>query len=202
MSTLRPQSAHLGTKVSAYVDRSLDARTLRELDRHLVVCQVCRHAADQERRLLTSLRTGPMPGVPEGLRSMLLDLGAQLPLGTAAGQGAGPGASGRPASSVPVRVSRMPELRLPTVAPAAPALHRSPVRAAMIAGLAAGASAAAAWSLTVGGAGPPSPAPARSPVARVPTPTTVGVGQSAVSYLNAGFTTPTSSQTTPQRPVP
>ena len=42
---------------------------------------------------------------------------------------------------------------LPVVQPGAPPLHRSPVRAAVLAGLAAGASAAAAVSLGVAGVG-------------------------------------------------
>ncbi|HEX5969141.1 MAG TPA: hypothetical protein VFY88_11740, partial [Intrasporangium sp.] len=55
---------------------------------------------------------------------------------------------------------------LSTVAPTAPALHRSPMRAAVIASLAAGASVAAAWGLAVsplpGSTGP------RTPSVRVP----------------------------------
>jgi len=53
---------------------------------------------------------------------------------------------------------------LPVVQPGAPPLHRSPVRAAVLAGLAAGASAAAAVSLGVAGVGTPGPsAPGSGP---------------------------------------
>lgn len=129
---------HLGLEVSAYVDRRLDARMLRAFDRHLVACQVCCYAADQERRLLTSLRHGATPGLSEGLQSMLLGLGAPAERDAA------------PSSPRPL-VVRPVSRPVPTVAPAAPALHRSPRRAAMFAGFAASASAAAAIGLAVAG---------------------------------------------------
>jgi hypothetical protein len=75
----------------------------------------------------------------------------------------------RPSGVPPI--PRAPEsvrqLRVPTVAPAAPALHRSPRRAAAIAGLAAGASAAAAIGLAVVGPGPGGSASLRAPAPRV-----------------------------------
>ncbi|MEO7060938.1 MAG: hypothetical protein ABI083_14550 [Lapillicoccus sp.] len=126
---------HLGLQVSAYVDRRLDASVLRAFDQHLVACRVCCHAADQERRLLTSLRHGATPGFSADLQSMLMGL-ASAPSG--------------PMSPRPL-VVRPVSRPVPTVAPAAPPLHRSPRRAAMFAGLAAGASAAAAFGLAVAG---------------------------------------------------
>ena len=74
-------------------------------------------------------------------------------------------------------IPRAPEsvrqLRVPTVAPAAPALHRSPRRAAAIAGLAASASAAAAIGLAVVGPGPGASASLRTPAPRAPGATAV-----------------------------
>ena len=119
-------------------------------------------------RLLTSLRSGPTPGFSADLQSMLLAMAQPAPA-TAASPAVGltddavaPASSGwlrgrsRPNGVPPI--PRAPEsvrqLRVPTVAPAAPALHRSPRRAAAIAGLAAGASAAAAIGLAVVGPGP------------------------------------------------
>lgn len=121
---------HLGAMVSAYVDRRLPPPLQQACDRHLVACAVCREAADAERRLLGSLRGAAMPGPPGDLQTSLLQLAAR---------------------------ARAEEPERPQVAPTplvvvplhAPALHRSPVRAALLAGLAAGASAAAAWSIGV-----------------------------------------------------
>ncbi|WP_295695662.1 hypothetical protein [Lapillicoccus sp.] len=131
-------SRHLGLQVSAYVDRRLDAPVLRAFDQHLVACQVCCYAADQERRLLASLRHGATPGLSDGLQSMLLGLGS-------------PGGCGAAQSAPRPLVVRPVTRPVPTVAPAAPALHRSPRRAAMFAGFAASASAAAAIGLAVAG---------------------------------------------------
>jgi len=163
-------SRHLGMQVSAYVDGQLDVRTTRAFDQHLVACQVCRHAAEQERRILTSLRTGATPGLSEGLQSMLLGLAA--PVHSPAAQEFRGGVPAIPPAPRAVRQLRVP---IPTVAPAAPALHRSPRRAAMVAGLAAGASAAAAIGLAVAapGTASPMPSPSRQPIARVPGPLSV-----------------------------
>ena len=161
-------SRHLGLQVSAYVDRRLDTSVLRAFDQHLVACQVCCHAADQERRLLTSLRHGATPGLSEGLHSMLLGLGSP------ADQGGVPTA---PRMLVVRRVNRP----VPTVAPASPALHRSPRRAAMFAGFAASASAAAAIGLAV--AGPT----AATAVPRTPSPVPRSV--SSISADTAAFLT-------------
>ena len=189
---------HLGLQVSAYVDRGLDATALRAFDQHLVVCLVCRHAADEERRLLDSLRSGPTPGFSADLQSMLLALAGP-------GPGAGPGSNPQPGSTPlssapssggpsflsrssisPPPIPRAPasvrQLRVPTVPPASPALHRSPRRAALVAGLAAGASAAAAIGLAVVGPGTSAAsATVRAPETRIP-------GVSTVSTVPALFT--------------
>jgi hypothetical protein len=175
-------------QVSAYVDRRLDARVLHAFDQHLAVCLVCRHAADEERRLLTSLRSGATPGVSADLQSMLLAM-AQPAVPDSVPSSfsleddlvATPAPSswlrGRPRPTGIPPIPRAPEsvrqLRVPTVAPAAPALHRSPRRAAAIAGLAAGASAAAAIGLAVVGPGPGASASLRTPVPRAPGAATV-----------------------------
>lgn len=174
-------SRHLGMQVSAYVDGHLDAQAMRAFDQHLVACQVCRHTAEQERRILTSLRSGATPGLSEGLQSMLLGLAA--PVHSTAAQDLGGGAPVILHAPRPVRQLRVP---LPTVAPAAPALHRSPRRAAMLAGLAAGASAAAAIGLAVAAPGTATPSPSRAPIARVPGPLSVTADTAAflTSRLN------------------
>lgn len=189
---------HLGLQVSAYVDRRLDATALRAFDQHLVVCLVCCHAADEERRLLASLRSGPTPGFSADLQSMLLALAAPSPgsaLGSAPQQGSGPTPvtsprTGMPsfptrrsvsAPPIPTAPASVRQLRVPTVPPAAPALHRSPRRAAMVAGLAAGASAAAAIGLAVVGPG------ASAASATVRAPETRAPGVSTVSTVPALF---------------
>jgi len=177
-------SRHLGMQVSAYVDGQLDARTTRAFDQHLVACQVCRYTVEQERRILTSLRTGATPRLSEGLQSVLLGLAA--PVHSTAAQELHDGVPAIPPVPRAVRQVRVP---LPTVAPAAPALHRSPRRAAMLAGLAAGASAAAALGLAVASPGAVAPSPSRVPVARVPGP--------AVTADTAAFLTPRVNASTP-----
>jgi len=153
---------HLRGHVRAYVDRALPPAVLHLYDRHLVACMVCRSAADQERRIVSALRTDARD-LPGSLRSSLMSLasapavaaaaptpasGPRIPLGPLArgGRGVVPAGAPQPLSTVP---------------PTAPALHRSPMRAAMIASLAAGASVAAAWGLAVsplpGGTGPNPP---------------------------------------------
>ena len=158
---------HLRGHVRAYVDRALPPAVLHLYDRHLVACMVCRSAADQERRIVSSLRADACD-LPGSLRSSLMSLatapavsapapipthGPRIPLGPLArgGRGIVPAGAPEPLSTVP---------------PTAPALHRSPMRAAVIASLAAGASVAAAWGLAVsplpGGTGP------RTPSVRLP----------------------------------
>jgi len=105
---------------------------------------MCRAAADQERRIVASLRSDT--GVPMSLRSSLIGL-ASAPLP------ADPPPSSGPRIPLPPIGFRMPFAPsydpVPTVSPTAPALHRSPMRAAVVASIAAGASVAAAWGLAV-----------------------------------------------------
>ena len=123
------RTRHVDAALKAYVDRTLPDATLLAHDRHVSICPSCRGAADDERRLLSSLRTAATPDPPRRLESALLGLAIH---------------------AVPVS----PPPRLVVVGRAAPAMHRSPMRAAMLASLAAGASAAAAWSVGVGGVAP------------------------------------------------
>jgi hypothetical protein len=112
-------------------------------DRHLVCCAMCRAAADQERRIVASLRADT--GVPMSLRSSLIGLASAPP--------PEPPAPSGPRIPLPPISLRMPSAPsydpVPTVSPGAPALHRSPMRAAVVASIAAGASVAAAWGLAV-----------------------------------------------------
>lgn len=148
---------HLRGHVRAYVDRALPAPLLRAFDQHLVCCGMCRALADQERRIVASLRSDT--GVPHGLRTSLMGVAVEPAF-----------RSSPPDVPRPPRGFRMPApsfpTPVPTVAPTSPALHRSPVRAAVVASLAAGASVAAAWGLAV--APLPANSPLRTPIARVP----------------------------------
>ena len=211
---------HLGGHVRAYVDRALPPAVLHLYDRHLVACMVCRAAADQERRIVASLRSdaGVVPG---SLRSSLMNLGASpvpepptqaepriprgplspfavrggrsvddllgaAPWGTRLGSRAPFGA----ASSFGSALSRPtgPPAPLMTVRPSAPPLHRSPMRAAVVASLAAGASVAAAWGLAVS----PLPGGARPPAVRVP------AGVASFGVVNYGAVLPSlPASTTP-----
>jgi hypothetical protein len=135
-------SRHLEEMLSLYADRSLPAATLLACDQHVSICPGCRAAADAERRLLRSLRSAATPGLSSGLQSALLGLAGQsVPLAST--------------GSAPLVVMRR----------SAPAMYRSPMRAAMLAGLVAGASAAAAWSLSVNGIGLPGES---APTVRLP----------------------------------
>jgi hypothetical protein len=149
----RPHGSHLGSLASAYVDRDLPAGVLLGCDQHVAVCGSCRAAAEDERRLLESMRRSTTPCLSSSLQSALLELAA----------------SAAPVGERP---------HLPVVDPSAPALHRSPVRAAVLAGLAAGASAAAALSLGVAGVGSSGPGPTApsSPAVRLPAAATVARG--------------------------
>ncbi|MDV3221420.1 hypothetical protein [Intrasporangium sp.] len=154
---------HLRGHVRAYVDRALPPAVLHLYDRHLVACMMCRAAADQERRIVAALRADAR-ALPGSLRSSLMSLaseptpepsptpGPRIPLGPLAARGG----RGALAPGVPAPLS--------TVPPSAPALHRSPMRAAVVASLAAGASVAAAWGLAVS----PLPGGARPAAVRVP----------------------------------
>lgn len=156
-------SRHLDTTLSAYADRSLPAASLLTCDRHVAICPRCRAAVDTERRLLSSLRTADTPRLSCRLESALLDLAAHT---------ACPEPTGGPA-------------HLGVVRRAAPAMHHSPVRALMMASLAAGASAAAAWGLTVGSVSSPA---SPLPVVRLPDPaaSATSANPSAQGFLVAG----------------
>jgi Putative zinc-finger len=123
---------HVDAMLSAYADRTLPASTLLACDQHVAICPRCRDAADAERRLLSSLRTSATPALPSRLELALLGLAVH---------------------AVPAAPASKPS-RLVVVRRSAPAMHRSPMRAAMLASLAAGASAAAAWSVGVSSVGP------------------------------------------------
>jgi anti-sigma factor RsiW len=120
--------------LSEYATGRLDADRSREWDRHLVACECCRREVAEERRLREALAGGP--SMPGDLRASLLAMSRDL-------------------SPTPMPVVGPEPLTL--LAPGAPPCHRSPLRATVVAAAAAGVSAAAAWSLTVGLV-PPRPA--------------------------------------------
>ncbi len=169
----------LGGDLTAYADRAMDAATLLKWDRHVVACTCCRAAVDDERRVLASLRSPSAPQVSRDLRGMLLAM-ADHPGGIEA-----PGSPAvRSAWSLP-RVPPVPSAPVPVVDRGAPAMHRSARRATVFAGLAAGATAAAAWSLVVTGGSLTSPTPTDL------TPGTVQRARpSAPGFATAAFTVP------------
>ncbi|MFM6849801.1 MAG: hypothetical protein ACKOVB_11950 [Terrabacter sp.] len=135
---------HLKGHVRAYVDRALPPALMHLYDKHVVCCTTCRAAADQERRIVAALRADT--GVPMSLRTSLMGLAAAAPAQAA------PAPSGPrvPAPPLGFRMPSTPSYEpVPTVRPTAPALHRSPMRAAVVASIAAGASMAAAWGLAI-----------------------------------------------------
>ncbi len=151
----RPASRCLGERVVEYVARTLPGSDLLDCDRHLVACASCRRAVDDERRMLARLAVEPM--MPSDLRTALLSL-ASLPASTPPPPPAAPPsvrlAVRRHPATASRRYSPIPAgpARLAVLAPSAPACHRSPLRSAVFAAVAAGASAAAAWSMAVTGA--------------------------------------------------
>ncbi len=161
-------SRHLGSLASDYVDRRLHPARLAQLDRHVMTCPGCRAKADEERALLTAMRSVPQPSVSPTLRETLLGLASE------------PSQPERLAPAVPEAPPPERATRLPVLAPTTPALHRSPFRATVLAGLAASASAAVAWGVAAPSgtatATPSTPSP-RSPVtvvqAAVPSSTVV-----------------------------
>lgn len=161
----------LGDQLTAYADRAMDDATLLRWDRHVVGCQCCRAAVDEERRVLSALRSSAGSPVPGDLRGMLLALATQMPSATPEGA-----------------MTRAPMLPPIPVAPVrvvdrgTPALHRSAGRATVYAGLAAGATAAAALSLVVSG-GLTSTNPTAPPVVQRAKPVTPG-------FATAAFTVP------------
>ena len=136
----------LGDELTEYAAGRLPLPRQWAWDRHLVTCRVCAHAVDEERRLRSAL--AGVPSMPGDLRSTLLALGSSL-------------ATEAPRRPVAVSAHHRP---LALLAPSAPACHRSPLRATVVAAAAAGVSAAAAWSLTVIGA----PLPVRTGLATPP----------------------------------
>ena len=211
---------HLTDELSDYADRRMSGPALLAWDRHVSVCEHCRYAVTAERRMLSSLRSGP-PSVSPHLQAMLLSLADSAP--TVAGPSPAPGhrapwacADGAsPAASphfppsqrapwalanagdavpdrgavppIPIALAPVAPFRLPTVAPAAPALHRSLRRAAALAGLAASATVAAAWAVGVAG---PVQQPTLNPAARLTYPTfgadTTGLAVPAIAPLTPG----------------
>lgn len=176
-----PGARCLGADLTAYADRAMDAATLLKWDRHVVACTCCRAAVDDERRVLASLRSPSAPEVSRDLRGLLLAM-ANDPV--RAEDASAAGADVRSAWSLPM-VPPVPTAPVPVMDRGAPAMHRSARRATMFAGLAAGATAAAAWSLVVTGGSLTSPAP--TPV----TPGTVQRARPATpGFATAAFTVP------------
>ena len=161
----------LGDHLTAYADRAMDDATLLRWDRHVVTCQGCRAAVDHERRVLAALRSAQSP-VPGDLRGMLLALGSQT---------ARPGVVGSASAASPA-LPPIPVAPVRVVDRGAPAQHRSAGRATVYAGLAAGATAAAALSLVVTG-GLTSSNPPASPAVQRARPATPG-------FATAAFTVP------------
>jgi hypothetical protein len=158
--------------LTSYADRAMDEATLLRWDRHVVTCQCCRAAVDEERRVLVALRSSLGSPVPGDLRGMLLALGAQGPGHAPDGSPLARGPMLPPIPAAPVRV----------VDRGAPAQHRSAGRATVYAGLAAGATAAAALSLVVTG-GLTTTTPTVPPVVQRARP-------SAPGFATASFTVP------------
>ncbi len=176
-----PGARCLDADLTAYADRAMDTATLLKWDRHVVACAGCRRAVDEERRVLASLRSASTSAVPGDLRGMLLAM-ADDPRGLAGAHRAADGAT-RSAWSLPM-VPPVPTAPVRMVDRGAPALHRSPRRATLCAGLAAGATAAAAWSLVVTGGSLTSPTPTTV------TPGTVQRARPAPGFVAAVFTVP------------
>jgi len=113
------------------------------------------------------------------LRSSLIGLAASPPPMEAPRQSPAPRIPVPPIGfRMPSGASREP---VPTVRPTSPPLHRSPMRAAVVASIAAGASVAAAWGLAV------SPLPGgRAPLTRVPV---ASFGEAGLGASPLGATT-------------
>lgn len=140
MSRTPSPQEHLGDRLSDYVDRVLPVDALLAADRHLVACLSCRAGADEERRLLASLRRSDLPaGGHAALQRMLVGLASQA----AAPQ------SAVDAQYLPRRLEVLPR--------SAPAMHRSARHSVACAGLTVAACAVAAWALGTGQAIVPRP---------------------------------------------
>ena len=201
-----PMRRCLGPELSAYADRAMCPSELRQWDRHLVACMACRQAVDAERRLLAALRGSAGPALPGDLRAMLLSVGARAEAGPADDatsrptstppSGAPSGTSSRAPRRAPVRPSaamplRIPPPPVPVIDRTAPAMHRSAVRATVFAGLAAGASAAAAWSFAVVG----TPLVPAAPAAPAPGTAVQRARPSTPSFTSASFGVPARART-------
>lgn len=127
--TARASVHCLDDELSEYAAGRLEGARQDAWERHLVVCELCRHAVGQERRLRAALAGAP--SMPGDLRVTLLALGRGME------------AEPRPSAGPGV---------LPLLAPSDPPCHRSALRATVVAAAAGGVAAAAAWSLTVIGA--------------------------------------------------
>jgi hypothetical protein len=175
----------LGDQLTAYADRAMDAATLLRWDRHVVGCPCCRAAVEEERRVLAALRSSAGSPVPTDLRGMLLALATQMPASTSEGPSATRAPMLPPVPVAPVRV----------VDRGTPALHRSAGRATVYAGLAAGATAAAALSLVVSG-GLTSTNPTAPPVVQRAKPVSPGFATAAFTVPGLGGS-PSGTSTTP-----
>lgn len=157
-----------GDEISEYVERALSRAELLHWDRHLVVCVRCQGAVEAERRMMASLR-GREPSLPGDLHAALLSLASVAP-----------SAPARSSHHRRAPVESPRTVPVPVLSPSAPACHRSALRSAVFATLAAGASAAAAWSLAMTGAAPAGPALQNGPpTGRLPQPV-VGGGLSMI----------------------
>lgn len=175
----------LGDQLTAYADRAMDDATLLRWDRHVVACQCCRAAVDEERRVLAALRSSAGSPLPGDLRGMLLALATQMPA-------AHPGGSTSPRAPM---VPPVPVAPVRVVDRGTPALHRSAGRATVYAGLAAGATAAAALSLVVSGGLTPSN-PTAPPAVQRARPVTPGFATAAFTVPGLGGS-PSGPSTTP-----
>lgn len=172
----------LGDSLTSYADRAMDDATLLRWDRHVVGCQCCRAAVDEERRVLSALRSSAGSPVPGDLRGMLLALATQLPTAALDGPETTRAPVLPPIPVAPVRV----------VDRGTPALHRSAGRATVYAGLAAGATAAAALSLVVTG-GLTSTNPTAPPAVQRAKPVTPGFATAAFTVRGLGGSPATST---------
>ena len=82
------RSRCLGDLVGDYVEATLPQSEQLSWDRHLVACTSCRGAADLERRVRATLRSGP--AVSDELRAMLLAVSQEIPVAVPARRSAAP----------------------------------------------------------------------------------------------------------------
>lgn len=76
------EQEHLGDRIAAYVDAVLSPEEEYKVEMHLMVCQHCRHAVDQERVLIARLRAISFnPGGHQQMMASLLSLAADDGLG-------------------------------------------------------------------------------------------------------------------------